>query len=638
MDPRLPDPLLADLDADQRAAVTAEGPVVRVLAGPGSGKTRVLTRRIAWRVAGGDASADHTVALTFTRRAAAELRFRLAAMGQRSALQVGTMHALALTRLRRRAADAGRRPPRLESPATIMARAGVEEGRRELVAAEAGWAAGRTVGADGYAEAALAEDRRPGLPLDVVAAAIADYEAFKKRRRLVDYDDLLRAWTHALRTDRTFRRAERWRVRHLLVDEYQDLTPLQIDVVRTLRGPECDLFVVGDPDQSVYGFAGADPGGLDRLPEWAGETTTVHLGRNHRSRQPVADAAARLLGREPPPARPGGDPVRRLALADDGVEADRLADLLRDAHRDGRRWRDLAVLARTNRLLAVLESGLAGHGIPTARRARALDGSAAREAMATIRTAPTLRAGIESLVERLDATDDVTTRLGLRVVVELVEDLLRMEPHADRNDLAAFVALPPARIPGGHDAVDLVTFHGAKGLEWPVVVLAGVEDGTCPPVHATVAEVAEERRLLYVAMTRATDELHVTWCERRTGRDGRVVLSGPSPFVDDLPDAAPPPPSTEPVWREELSRQRRLVPGDPDRAGRARRAGLLAWRADAAAVARVPPTTILRDDLVDVLVRRPVDDEAALAAVTGWGPGLLRRLGPGVLAALREST
>jgi ATP-dependent DNA helicase UvrD/PcrA len=628
------DPLLDDLDAEQRAAVTAAGRAVKVVAGPGSGKTRVLTRRVAWRCASGATAPDRTLVVTFTRRAARELSGRLARLGLHDRVTVGTLHALALARLRRRAADAGRRPARLESPATILTRLFDDAQERAVLLPELTWASARELAAADYERAVQEAGRETPWPAGRIAERLAHYETAKRRRRLADYDDLLRTWVEALTADGPYRAAEHWRVRHLLVDEAQDLSPLQVSVIRRLVGPDTDLFAVGDPDQAIYGFAGADPEALDRLFAALDDVTTVRLEQNHRSAASIVATAGSVLGRDPGPARAEQGSVELVAFADGAEEATGLVELVRAARRAPRRWRDVAVLARTNRRLDEVGRALVDAGVPVRRRRPAFTGSAAREALATVRTSPTLPDAVESLRERAAGERDPEARAGIEGVIALVEELLAVDETADTNALSAWLALPEPDGRDDTDAVDLATFHSAKGLEWPVVVLAGVEAGVVPPAAGGPDERAEEQRLLYVAMTRAADELVVTWTASRATPHGSVQ-AGPSSLLPPIAAATRALDSDGPLWREEIERQRSALSRPARTDGDVRRR-VVEWRDRAARLARVSPTSILRDDLITTLARTPPADVDELVAVIGWGPAQADRLAGPLFAAIRS--
>ncbi|HVF13453.1 MAG TPA: UvrD-helicase domain-containing protein, partial [Acidimicrobiales bacterium] len=257
------DELLAGLNPAQQEAVVSEAAPLCILAGAGSGKTRVLTRRIAWQVTQGSALAPHVLALTFTRRAAGELASRLSRLGVREQVAAGTFHAVAYGQLRRLWADRGERPPALLDRKVRLLRsllppAGRGAGPQAAdVAGEIEWAKSRLIPPAGYEVAASAAGRRPPVPRSTMATLYDRYEQEKAKRHLVDFDDLLVLCAHALEHDRTFAAAQRWRFRHLFVDEFQDVNPSQFRLLEGWRGDRSDLCVVGDPNQAIYAWNGA---------------------------------------------------------------------------------------------------------------------------------------------------------------------------------------------------------------------------------------------------------------------------------------------------------------------------------------------------------------------------------------------
>jgi DNA helicase-2/ATP-dependent DNA helicase PcrA len=306
------DRLLQDLDESQRRAVTSPACPLAILAPAGSGKTRVLTRRIAWRVDEGHAEASHVLALTFTRKAAGELRDRLRRLGLRDGVACGTFHGVAYAQLRSRWADEGRQPPALltrkgrllgellragsQSGSGPGSRSGSGSGLTAAqVAGEIEWAKSRLTGPDGYVTAVASVRRRvPGSP-ERVAELYSRYEDEKRRRRLVDFDDLLRLCSHHIESDARFAAAQRWRFRHLFVDEFQDVNPLQMQLLEAWRGDRYDLCVVGDPHQAIYGWNGADAGFLERFQQLYPPAEVIALDRNYRSTPQVLAAAADVL-------------------------------------------------------------------------------------------------------------------------------------------------------------------------------------------------------------------------------------------------------------------------------------------------------------------------------------------------------
>ncbi|HYX44749.1 MAG TPA: ATP-dependent helicase, partial [Acidimicrobiales bacterium] len=387
------DALLEGLDPDQLEAVTSEAAPLCILAGAGSGKTRVLTRRIAHRVATGSAQAAHVLALTFTRRAAGELVRRLAELGVRPRVAAGTFHGVAYASLRRRWADRGQQPPVLlehkgrllgslfrgGSPGSVPPRsAGWVRGRSagaEVapadIAGEIEWAKARMVPPDAYAAAVTAAGRRPPLPAGVVADLYGRYEHEKRRRNLVDFDDLVVLCAEALETDTEFAATQRWRFRHLFVDEFQDVNPAQFRLLEGWRGGRPDLCVVGDPDQAIYAWNGADPSYLTAFPRRLPGAGVIRLARTYRSSpQVVAVANAVLAGHRAPgaaelrPTRADGAVPTVTAWATGGEEAAGVARALRRQHACGRAWSELAVLARTRAQLVAFEEALHAAAVP----------------------------------------------------------------------------------------------------------------------------------------------------------------------------------------------------------------------------------------------------------------------------------
>ncbi|MGH8998171.1 MAG: ATP-dependent helicase, partial [Acidimicrobiia bacterium] len=312
------DHLLTGLNGRQRQAVTLPSTPLVILAGAGSGKTRVLTRRIAWQAATGGIDASHAVAVTFTRKAAGELSSRLEALGVRRRVAAGTFHALAWRQLRRRWADRREREPALlDRKARLLApmlagatSSAAERPGRQLgveaaeVAGEIEWAKARLVPPSGYEHAVAEAGRATPRPPREVAGLYQRYEEDKTRRGLVDFDDLLWRLADALESDGDFAAATRWRFRHLFVDEFQDVNPAQYRLIRAWLGPNSDLCVVGDDDQAIYGFSGADAGYLTRFADHFPGATSVRLEENYRSTPQILAVAHAVLPGGPRAKKP----------------------------------------------------------------------------------------------------------------------------------------------------------------------------------------------------------------------------------------------------------------------------------------------------------------------------------------------
>jgi DNA helicase II / ATP-dependent DNA helicase PcrA len=499
------DRALADLTPAQRRAVDAPARALCIVAGAGSGKTRVLTLRVARRIRDGSADADHTVVCTFTRKAAFELRDRLGHFGvpvstppgpggvPSPGVRAGTLHQLALTLLRREAADTGRPPPGLVEHRwrTLVELTG-DRGAASAADTEIGWAKARCLAPDAYADAALAGDRSVALPLDRVASVYADYQERLARRSLLDLDDVLLRAADLLLDDPVFAEQAHWRYRHLAVDEFQDVNPAQFRLVLALMGARADLCTVGDPNQAIYGWNGADPGLLASLSTVVAGLEVVHLESNHRCSPQVVAVATAALGpvdvAPPRSAVPDGPVPTVTAFVDERAEADAVAGAILRRAEAGTPLSDQAVLARTHDQLAVVRRALDRVGVPC-----------------RFAPAPDAEAG--------PATSPGRTGPG-RTAPTTVSTAVRGEPA------------------GG---VELATFHRAKGLEWEAVHVIGLEDGFVPIVHAATPQaLAEERRLLYVALTRAGRVLDCSWARSRTMGGRQPMERRPSPWLEEL--------------------------------------------------------------------------------------------------------
>jgi superfamily I DNA/RNA helicase len=408
-------------------------------------------------------------------------------------VRAGTLHQLALTLLRRRAADTGQAPPALvEHRWRTLADLAGDRGATSVVDTEIGWAKARCLTPAGYVDAARGGARTVALPLDRVAEVFTDYQVLLARRGLLDLDDVLLRSADLLLHDPVFADQARWRYRHLAVDEFQDVNPAQFRLILALLGDRADLCAVGDPNQAIYGWNGADPGLLASLPDVVAGLEVVHLDRNHRCSPQVVATATAGLGPAPvaPPrsAAPDGPVPTLSAYDDERAEAEAVADAILHRAGSGIPWSDQAVLARTHDQLAVVRRALDRAGVPY-RFAPAPDGE-----------------------------DDAAAKSRRRTPV---------------------ASTAPRGAPGG--GVELATFHRAKGLEWPAVHVIGLEAGFVPIVHATTPEAeAEERRLLYVALTRAGRVLECSWTRSRTLAGGRAVARRPSPWMADLVDVCRP--------------------------------------------------------------------------------------------------
>jgi DNA helicase II / ATP-dependent DNA helicase PcrA len=480
------------LTVTQREAIESDQPLLCVVAGAGAGKTRVLTLRVARRVRDGSIEPDRTLVTTFSRKAADELRTRLYSLGV-TGVKAGTFHRTALGLLREHRELRGRPLPQLlPDRRRLLAEVTTGDARRtRALDGEIGWSKARLVTPEHYEAEARRHHRRSGMSAAQVADAFARYETERTRKRLLDFDDLIVACADALAGDTEFAESIRWRTRHLFVDEMQDVNPAQFRLLTAMLSDEPDLFVVGDPNQSVYGFNGADPTLLDRLPDILRGTAVIRLDENHRCTPQVVAVATAVL-REGSSFGTGGEVVLPRTTRVDGPvpkvvshataedEAAWVADRVKMSRTPGRQWSSIAVLTRTNAQLAVVQA--------TLDKARV----------------PNLVAGAD-----LGPASDLRGEGDKR---EEVDPWSRPEATEDR------------------DRVVLTTFHRAKGLQWPTVIVLGLGAGLMPIASAqTPAAVDEERRLLYVALTRSEEELWCSWYE--DAGSGARGTRGPSPWL-----------------------------------------------------------------------------------------------------------
>ncbi len=640
------DRLLAGLTEQQVLAVTSPAARLRILAGAGSGKTRVLTRRIAHGVRTERLEADHTLALTFTRRAAGELRSRLRSLGLTDTVSAGTFHAQAYAQLRARWAQSGTKAPdlldrrgRLLFPLLPKR---LPRAEKLAVMAEIDWARARRVAPDLYAAATQRSGRHTTADPDLVVETFAAYEERKRRQRLVDFDDLLELAIRDL-ADPDHARAQHWRHRHLLVDEFQDVNPLQFEVLKAWLGPESTLCVVGDPNQAIYAWNGADAVYLNRFDEFFSPSETVALTTNFRSTPQILRGAAAVLGADALEAhRPDGSLPSITRCDDEHHEARIIARRVRDRHVPGARWSRQAVLVRTNAQTTLIADALRRADVPVAVRAGAsiLDDPITSDRLRELAATPVaIATALSDLRFDAEEADDDEQRQSLETLLSLASDYAAVHPDASSADLVGWVRATVGEDTGaGKDAVDVVTFHAAKGLEWPVVHIAGVEDGLTPIGHAATDDaLAEERRLFYVAVTRAEDEVHCTWsATRRFGE--RISERSPSPYLDALSSSGTAEAAQRLTGSRNAQRVRELRAqlgvSDPDDQGPDLREDIRAWRSRTARAAGVPAYLVFNDRTLDVLASDRPATKDQLADVPGLGPVKIARYGDDLLALL----
>jgi len=563
------DEILAALDPEQReVAAHPLGPMC-VLAGAGTGKTRAITHRIAYGVHSGAYQPQRVLAVTFTARAAGEMRTRLRDLGV-AGVQARTFHAAALRQLHYfwPQAIGGAAPEVMPHKAAAVAQAAASL-RLDLardrtairdLAAEVEWAKVSMLTPETYAAGARAARREPpGLDATAMARVLEAYEQVKTQRGVIDFEDVLLLTVGILSEREDIARAVRAQYRHFVVDEYQDVNALQQRLLELWVGERPDLCVVGDPAQTIYSFTGASPRHLLEFPTTHPKAQVVRLVRNYRS-TPQIVGLANLVVRGPSGAMRSnavtlqaqaadGPNPSLTAHPDDPAEAAAVAAEIADRVARGTSPGQMAVLFRTNGQSEAFEAALAERDIPYLVRGgeRFFARREVRDAILLVRGAARSDDGSTPLPELVR---DVLVGAGwtreapnaggaarerwesLAALAALSDDLVATSPEARLPD---FVRELDERAAAQHapavQGVTLASLHAAKGLEWDVVFLAGVSDGYLPITMADTPEaIEEERRLAYVGVTRARRELRLSWAGART--PGARASRRPSRFLD----------------------------------------------------------------------------------------------------------
>jgi len=601
--------VLAALNPEQRRAAEAVRGPVCILAGAGSGKTTTITHRVAHQVASGAFRADEILAVTFTDKAAGELRARLERLGA-PGVTARTFHAAALAQLHRFAPErVGKIVASKALPLRHLSRSLPKAYRfRPLadLATEIEWAKNRRIPPARYRSDL--GDHEPPIPADLMHRLYRGYEDAKRAQGRVDFEDLLELAIGMYEEDEQALALVRERYRAFTVDEYQDVNLLQQTLLELWLGPRDDLCVVGDDYQSIYSFTGASPEHLLAMPQRFPQATVVLLESNYRSTPQVLALANRLV-----PKLEGAEKTLR-ATRQEGPEPELVQVEHEGAFVVGRireldvPHEEIAVLCRTNARLADFEEALYSAGIPH-QGSSFLGREAARFVLRKLRSP----ADVRPLALESGWQEHETDGLGEREIVRQ-NDLARLVALAAELahlDGAEFVAELERRFGARGESrrgVHLLTLHGAKGLEFDAVFIPHVEERELPVRQAkTPAALAEERRLLYVGLTRARRHLWVTWTQR------------PSRFLAELGAARPAP-----------GRAAAAVPEPDDPVYTA----LKRWRLERAKEDEVPAYVVFHNStLAEVAARRP-KTLRELSAVPGVGPTKLERYGEQLLAAL----
>ena len=564
--------------------------------------------------------------MTFTDKAAGQMRERLAALGVRG-VRASTFHAAALGQLRYFAAETVGRI--LPSKALMLRQIGnalpapFKFRPAADLATEIEWAKNRRIRAEDYREAL--GDHEPPIPEDLMARVFVTYERRKEHEGLTDFEDLLelavQLFEGQLFEGQLFEGDEqalatfRERYRAFTVDEFQDVNLLQRSLLDLWLGDRDDLCVVGDDYQSIYAFTGAGPEHLLGTPARFPHATVVTLEENYRSSPQVLALANRLvpkLGGAPKTLRPtradGSEPVLRpFATAE--AESSWLIEAIRTVHGEGTPYEEIAILARTNGRLADFEEALHEAEIPF-QGSSLLDREAARGLLKRLGGAAST-ADVPRLAREAGWLESPPEKLGEREATRQsdLSRLVRLAEHFGEAPAAEFAAELERRFGSTGEerrGVNLLTYHRAKGLEFEAVFLPRLDEKELPSKLArTAAEVEEERRLLYVGMTRAKRWLALTWTRR------------PSRFLGELD-----------VPRAALASERRAEPDDP------LFAALKTWRLERARADEVPAYVVFHNATLEQIAARRPQSLLELASVPGVGPAKLERYGDEVIAAL----
>ncbi|MEP9383825.1 ATP-dependent DNA helicase UvrD2 [Nocardioides sp. KR10-350] len=678
-----PEDLLSALDPEQRRVAEALRGPVRVLAGAGTGKTRAITHRIAYGVATGVYAPTEMLAVTFTTRAAGEMRQRLRAMGA-GAVQARTFHSAALRQLRYFWPKAyGTELPTLtESKIPLLAQAArrqrvhADQALLRDLASEVEWAKVSNVHPDDYAKVAAARRREvTGTDPATVGHVFAAYEETKRSQGRMDMEDVLLLTAGLLSEDERVAAQVRRQYKWFTVDEFQDVSPLQSALLDLWLGGRDELCVVGDPAQTIYSFAGADADYLRDFPRKFPGTTSVELVRNYRSTPQVVSAANTLLSGTPSQGvelraqRPVGPEVTYTERSDEVDEAEAVASEILRLHQSGRPYSEIAVLFRINAQSETFEEALAARRIPYVVRgaARFFDRPEVREAVTRFRGAARSGDGEATGEQLLETVHGTLAGMGwtssppegrgqTRDRWESWQALIdqAQEFAAGGGDLAGFVADLDRRAADQHapvaDGVTLATFHAAKGLEWDSVFLVGLQDGTLPYSYSldSPAAVEEERRLLYVGVTRARVDLALSWALARQpgGRASRKPSRFLDPLLPDRPERQERRAGTgrarmcktcgQPLGsREEKIRGRHE--GCPAAYDEELYARLRAWRKETADAISKPAFVVFTDATLEAIAERKPGSLDDLLRVSGVGRSKLDAYGEDVLALVAEA-
>lgn len=678
---------LNDLDEDQRRAATAPRGPVCILAGAGTGKTRTITYRIGYLIDQGFVNQNRVLAVTFTNRAATEMRHRLTHMGI-GGVQARTFHSAALRQLtyfwpqiagalKWRMLDSAF--PLVGRAARSVGVATTTENLRDLLG-EIEWAKASLITPGQYEAAVEKHLRTPPEPAEKVAQVYRQYEAGKTTDAgmLLDFNDLLLHTAGALENSPAVAEEFREQYRSFVVDEYQDVTPLQQRVLDAWLGERDDVTVVGDANQTIYSFTGATPDYLLNFSRRYPHGTVTRLQRDYRSTPEITTLANSVIGKatgrvagtrlELQGMRPSGSKPTFTSYPDEPTEARQVARQIRALMDQGTPAREIAVLYRINAQSAVFEQALSDEGIVyqvhggsgffqrneiktaisllirTAQRTD-LPPEAVGPKVAILARAALAEIGLTK--EQPEGAEARERWQMLTALVDLIEDIGTASPDATLQDvLVELRQRAEAKAPPTVDGVTLASLHAAKGLEWDAVFLTGLVENTLPISFAIKAgdeQVEEERRLFYVGITRAREHLHCSWalarqeggrqCRKRSRfLDGIVVEAADIAPKSQRPKRCKSCGTTLSSPQEKITGRCADCPADIDEGLFDR---LRAWRLDTAREAGKPAYIVFSDATLAAIAETRPQTEADLLEISGVGPVKIAAYGQSLLEVLR---
>jgi DNA helicase-2/ATP-dependent DNA helicase PcrA len=626
--------------AQREAAEAVRGPVA-ILAGAGTGKTTTITHRIAWQVASGTFRPEQILAVTYTQKAAGELRERLASLGV-VGVEARTFHSAALAQLSglyerfagERLPDVLDHKARLITPlANALPPPHKFLPRREL-AGEIEWAKNRMIGPDTYLSALDTEGHEPPIPAPMMEALFQNYERRKERSGVLDFEDMLSLAVRLLDDYPEVAQVVRERFAAFTVDEFQDVNPLQAALLDRWLGGRDEVCVVGDDYQTIFAFTGASASHLLAFPDRYPNAHVVRLEENYRSTPQVLALANRLapkLGgfrKELHATRPDGPAPVAKQFPSQEAEVAWIVKQTSAVHEQGVPWEGVAVLLRINARSEPFEEAFAAAGIPYQVKTGAfLQRPAARAVLARLRrTDGDVVAAIEAVTDALgydpgavsDAEEEITRQSDLGRFRAMAQEYATA--HGEEATVAGFVAELPRRfsVEESGRGVQLLTYHRAKGLEFDVVFLPRLLEGELPYKSGrSVADPTEERRLFYVGITRARHWLAITW-----PTDSRARVSG---FVAEATGQM----SAQQLPAKPAKKAVTVPTGD---AGLFER--LRDWRRERASADGVPPYVVFHDKTLVAIAQAKPRSAAALSEIAGIGPAKIERYAEELLAVV----